>query len=384
MTAAQVVSVGGLGKFSASDLRKLLTGKVASARPTIGELDEGLTGGGSRKDLETMFQLIYLTFTQPRRDAGMFQVMTSQTRAALANQKATPEFAFSETLQSTLNRNHLRARPMTPELVDQMDLDKSLAFYKDRFSDASDFTFVFVGSFDLPTMKPFVERYLAALPSTNRKESWKDIGMIPATGVIEKRVDKGIEPKSRAQIVFTGPFRYNQEQRVAIRAMSHVLEVRLRETLREELGGTYSVSASPGYSKYPREEYTLSIAFGSSPDRTDDLVKGVFREIDRLKASGPTEKELADVKQTLLRDQETSSKQNMYLLSNISLRYQYSEDLATLFTIPEFYNRLTAAGIQDAARTYLNTNNYVKVTLFPETKQAPDLPYEPAQRRRSR
>jgi zinc protease len=376
MTAAQVVSVGGLGRFSASDLRKLLTGKVASARPAIGELEEGLTGGGSKKDLETMFQLIYMTFTQPRRDETMFQVMTAQTKAALANQTATPEFAFSQTLQSTLNRNHLRARPMTPELVDQMNLDKSLAFYKDRFSDASDFTFVFVGSFDLPAMKPLVERYLGALPSTGRKESWKDIGMIPATGVIEKRVDKGIEPKGRAQIVFTGPFRYNQDQRVAIRAMAHVLEVRLRETLREELGGTYSVSASPAYSKYPREEYSFSIAFGSSPDRTDDLVKGVFREIDRLKAEGPTDKELADVKQTFLRDLETNNKQNGYLLTNISQRYEYSEDLASLFALQDFYNRLTAPAIQEAARTYLNTNNYVKVTLFPETRQAPDLPRE--------
>ena len=127
----------------------MLTGKVASARPFIGELEEGLGGSASRKDLETMFQLIYLTFTQPRADPDIFSVMTTQTKAALANQKATPEFAFTEALDATLSQNHPRARPMTPELVDQMNLDKSLAFYKDRFADASDFTFVFVGSFDL-------------------------------------------------------------------------------------------------------------------------------------------------------------------------------------------------------------------------------------------
>ena len=145
---------------------------------------------------------------------------------------------------------------MTPETVDQMNLDKSLAFYKDRFSDASDFTFVFVGSFDPDTLKPLVERYLGALPATHRKETWKDVGIKKPTGVIEKRVDKGLEPKSRAQLVFSGPFQYNQVQRVAIRAMAQVLEMRLRESLREDLGGTYSVSASAGYSKIPREEYT--------------------------------------------------------------------------------------------------------------------------------
>jgi zinc protease len=299
--------------------------------------------------------------------------MTSQTKAALANQKATPEFAFNETLQTTLTQNHPRARMMTPEMVDEMDLDKSLAFYKDRFSDASDFTFVFVGSFDLPTMKPLVERYLGALPSTGRKETWKDIGMTRPKGVVEKRVDKGIEPKSRARISFAGPFQYDQERRVGIRALADVLEIRLRESLREDLGGTYSVSASAGYAKYPREEYTLSIDFGSSPDRTDELVKSVFREIELLKTKGPTDKQVADVKELLLRDLETNSKQNNFLLVNIYSRYQQSEDLATLFGLADYYNKLTAATIQEAARKYLDTNNYVKVTLFPETKASQDL-----------
>ncbi|MEP6919302.1 MAG: insulinase family protein, partial [Acidobacteriota bacterium] len=135
-TAASVVAAGGLGQFSAVDLRKALSGKAASVQPMIGELDEGLTGSGSRKDLETMFQLIYLTFTQPRPDPALFGVMTTQTRARLADQKVTPEFAFGETLNSTLTQDHPRARRMTSEMVDQMNLDKSLAFYKDRFSDA--------------------------------------------------------------------------------------------------------------------------------------------------------------------------------------------------------------------------------------------------------
>jgi len=304
-------------------------------------------------------------------------VMTTQTKAALANQKATPEFAFAETLQSTLTQNHPRARMMTPEMVDEMSLDKSLAFYKDRFSDASDFTFVFVGSFDLATMKPLVERYLGALPATHRKETWKDIGMIRPKGVIEKRVEKGIEPKSRARISFGGPFEFNQDRRVAIRALADVLQIRLRESLREDLGGTYSVSASAGYSKFPREEYTFSIDFGSNPDRTEELVKSVFKEIDLLKTKGPSDKQVADVKETLLRDLETNSKQNGFLLLNIYSRYQQSEDLATLFGLADYYNKLTAATIQEAARTYLDTNNYVRVTLFPETKASQEILEQP-------
>ncbi len=364
-SASSIISASGLGKFSAIELGKVLTGKVAQVAPYIDEIEEGLTGGGSRKDLETLFQLIYLTFTQPRADKDLFTVMTNQTKILLANRLAQPEYQFIITREGALTQNHFRTRPMTPELIDQMDLDKSLAFYKERFADASDFTFVFVGSFDETALRPLVEQYVASLPSLRRKETWKNVGIDPPKGVVEKRVEKGIEPKSRASIAFTGKFEYDQTQRVAIRAMSMVLETRLREVLREDLGGTYSVSASAGYSKLPDPEYRLSIDFGCSPDRTENLVKTVFQEIQRLKTEGPTEKQVSDVREAMLREFETNVKQNGYLLGQIAGKYEYGEDPETLLLVPEFYKKLTVAGIQAAAKTYLDTNNYVQVTLFP-------------------
>jgi zinc protease len=373
-TAAQVIASGGLGRFSSVDLRKMLTGKVASARPYIGELDEGVRGSASKKDLDTLFQLIYLTFTAPRADPSIFQVITTSTKSALANQRNSPDFAFAETMNAVMSQNHPRARMMTPEMVDQMNLEKSLAFYKDRFSDASDFTFVFVGSFDLDTMKPLVERYLATLPASRRKETWKDIGMKRPTGVIEKRVDKGLEPKSRTAIVFTGPFDYTQENRIAIRAMAEVLEVRLRESIREDLGGTYNVSAAANYTKWPRGEYTIDISFGSNPDRTEELAKTVLKEIEAFKANGPTDKQVADVKETFLRDQETNMKQNGYLLGQIAVRYQFNEDLTSLFNMADHYRKIDAAMVKAAAQKYLDSANMVKVMLFPEKTVAPDLP----------
>ncbi len=373
-TAAQVIASGGVGKFSSVDLRKALTGKVASASPYVGELDEGLRGSASKKDLETLFQLIYLRFTAPRPDPAIFGVLTNAMKSQLANQKASPEFAFAETLNAIMTQDHPRARMMTVETVDKMNLDKSFAFYKDRFSDASDFTFVFVGSFDVKSMQPLVERYLGALPATHRKETWKDIGMKRPTGVIEKRVDKGLEPKSRAAILFTGPFEYTQENRVAIRAMAEVLEVRLRELIREDLGGTYNVSVDANYSKLPRGEYTVEISFGSDPGRNDELVKSVMKEIDAFKAGGPTEKQVADVKETFLRDQETNMKQNGYLLGQIAFRYEFNEDLTSLFNLADYYRKIDAATIKSAAQKYLNPANMVKVTLFPEKVAAPDLP----------
>ena len=367
-TATQLVNSGGVARFSQIDLGKMLAGKVASASPFISELEEGLNGSSSRKDLETMFQLIYLRFTQPRADPNAFAVQANQMKVLLQNQSVVPEFSFFEALNEARYQNHLRRRTPTAQTVDQWNLDKSMAFYKDRFADASDFTFFFVGSFDEATIKPLVERYLGALPSLKRKETWKDIGLKSPTGIVEKRVEKGIEPKSRAAIVFSGPFAFDQEHRVAIRAMSEILQTRLLEVIREELGGTYSISAGFGYQKYPKQDYSISINFGSSPDRTDDLIKRVFAEIEKFKAEGPTEKQLADEKEALIREFETNSKQNVYLLNQIQLRFYHGEDPAGIWAITDFYRKLDAATIKQAANTYLDTKSYLKVTLFPEKK----------------
>ena len=367
-TATQVITAGGLGKFNSIDLRKMLTGKVASASPFIGELEEGLQGSSSRKDLETMFQLVYLVFTQPRADSAAFGVQATQARTFMANQTAVPEFAFFDALTNARYQNHLRRRLATAATVDEWSLDKSFAFYKDRFADASDFTFVFVGSFDPAMMKPLVERYLGALPSLRRKESWKDIGVRPPTGVVERKIEKGIEPKSRAAIVISGPFEFDQSHRVAIRAMAEILQMRLLDIIREELGGTYGISASFNYQKIPKPEYSINIQFGCAPDRTEDLIKRVFLEIEKFKADGPTEKQLNDEREALMREFETNSKQNAYLLNQIVQRLQNGEDVAALWNVPEFYKKLDVATVQLAARTYLNTSSYVKVTLFPEKK----------------
>ena len=365
-SAAQVISAGGLGKFNAIDLRKVLAGKVAAANPFISELEEGLSGSSSRKDLETMFQLIYLVFTQPRADATAFGAQAAQMKTLLANRSASPEFAFIEALSRARFQDHPRRRMVSAEIVDQWNLDKSLAFYKDRFADASDFRFVFVGSFDLDTMKPLVERYLGSLPSLRRKETWKDVGVRNPSGVIEKTVEKGVEPKSMSALVFTGPFEFDQTHRIAIRAMAEVLQTKLLETIREELGGTYSITAGPGYQQFPVPQYSVTIQFGCDPKRTDDLIKRVFQEIEQLQANGPSDKQVNDEKEALLREFETNIKQNNYLLSQLSLRYQNGESPADLWQIPELYKKIDKAMIRDAARTYLQMKNYIRVTLIPE------------------
>jgi zinc protease len=367
-SAVQVVTAGGVGKFSVIDMGKIMAGKVASSNPFITEVSEGLSGGASKKDLETMFQLIYLDFTQPRADQNAFNVLATAAKTELANQDAVPEFSFANTLNLARYQNHLRRRLDTVETINQWNLDKSMAFYKDRFADASDFTFVFVGSFDEATIKPLVEKYLGSLPSIHRRESWKDVGVRTPNDVVVKRVEKGVEPKSLSSIVFSGPFEYNQTNRIAIRAMSEILQRRLLEVIREELSGTYGITVSPSYQRIPTQEYSISIDFGSSPDRTDALVKRVFDEIEKFKTEGPTEQQVTDQRETLLRDFERSSKLNGYLVGQISYRYESNEDPAGIWMIPDYYKKIDKAMIQDAAKKYLDAKRYVEVMLFPEKK----------------
>ena len=367
--ATQVINAGGVGKFNAIDLRKMMAGKVAGATPFINETYEGLSANSSKKDLETMFQLIYLRFTQPRADANAFNTLATQFKAQLANQSVVPEYNFSKALMAARYQNHPRRQLPTPEMIDSWNLDKSMAFYKDRFADASDFTFVFIGSFDLPTIQPLVEKYLGSLPSIHRKESWKDIGVRTPTDVVVKKVEKGVEPKSLSAIVFSGPFEYDQANRIAIRAMSEILQRRLLEVIREELSGTYGINATPTLQRVPNSEYAITINFGSSPDRTDALVKRVFEEIEKFKTEGPTEQQLTDEREILLREFETNSKVNSWLVIQLGAKYESGEDPAGLWLLPDLYKKIDKAMVQDAAKKYLDTKRYVEVSLFPEKKQ---------------
>ena len=367
-TADQVVAQGGLGKLRSLDLGKALAGRTVSVRADIGETDEGLGGGSSRKDLETMFQLIYLTFTAPRPDPVAFGVFKEQLKVALANQDALPDTAFEEALSAALTQNHLRARPLKAANVDEMNLDRSLAFYKDRFADASDFTFVFVGSFDLATMKPLVERYLASLPALHRNESAKDVGIRPPAGIVEREVRKGIEPKSQVSIVFTGSFQNDEIQRLTLRAMAEMLSGSLHRTLREELGGTYGVSVEPRFTQRPTEAYRITISFACDPARTESLTRTAFEVIDEFRRDGPGDAQVADARAALMRDFETNSQQNRYLLSRLVYNYQFGEAIEAVFNIRPSVDRLNASLIREAARTYLDPRRYVEVTLLPEVR----------------
>ena len=367
-TAATVIAQGGLGEHRLVDLEKVLAGTTAFVRANIGETEEGLVGSASRNDLETMFQLVYLRFTAPRADPVAFGVLTERLKVTLASRAVMPDTVFNEALGAALSQNHVRAQPLTLASLNRMNLDASLAFYRDRFADASDFTFVFVGSFDLATLKPLVERYLASLPVLHRTESPQDVGIVFPAGVVDEEVRSGMEPVSRVSIVFGGAFENDEMPRIVARTMAESLAGNLQRTLREDLGGTYGVSVAPSFTKRPREEYRLTISFACDPARTESLTRAAFQVIDQFMRNGPSAGQIFDARTALIRDFETNSQRNAYLLDQILYKYEYGEDVTDIFNMRPFYDRLTASVVRDAARAYLNTDRYVKVTLLPEIR----------------
>jgi len=366
MTSASVVSEGGVGPFNQITLQKRLAGKIVWVSPFIGELREGLTGSSSPQDVETMFQLIYLWFTAPRSDSVAFIAYKQRMKGFLQNRSASPDAAFQDTIQVTMSQYHHRRRPFSLELLNEMDLGVSYAFYKDRFADASDFTFILVGNFDLKEIGRLVQTYLGGLPALNRGESWRDVGVDPPAGVITKKLSRGIDPKSRTQIVFTGPFQWSRRNRYELTSMAHVLRIKLREVLREDLGGTYGVRVSAFPSHFPDEGYRFTISFGSDPQRAKELTEVVFDQIDSLRTYGTTMKYLDKIVEIQRRQRETNLKENPFWL-NILQTYDYhGEDFKDILKYDELVDGLTLQAIQNAAQLYLNTNNYVLVTLYPE------------------
>jgi zinc protease len=369
--AQQIIPLGGLGSFNAIDLEKKLTGKVATVAPTFGETTEGLTGNSSPKDIETMFQLAYLVFTAPRADSVRFEAFKNQVAPFLANRGMAPNNVFNDTIQVTMAQRAFRARPFSTATFAEVDLAKAQAFYKDRFADASDFTFVLVGNVDTAALKPMVETWLASLPNKGRKEKARDTGITPPKGVVQKTVYKGTEQKATTSILFTGACTYKPEDRFLLRALTTMMQSRLNEALRERMGGTYSPNIGGGCQRQPREQYTIQVGYGSSPENVEPLTKAVLAIIDSVKTQGVPQADVDKVKEEIIRAREVEVKTNAYWLGNIGARDQAGEDFAGLGpAYDEMVRKLTAADLQRAARLYFNTANYARFVLLPEKQEA--------------
>ncbi len=370
-SAVQVVASSGFGGFSQREITTLLSDKVAQVRPIIGPLEEGLIGAAAPRDLEQMFQLAYLTVTEPRADETVFNMIRERMAVSLENRDVSPEAAFQETIQRTMSQDHPRRRPLSTDLLDEMDLEKSYLFYVDRFGDVSDFTFVIVGNVDLDVLRPLVEKYLGSLPGFGREEEWVDEGIRMPRGVVKKTVVRGVEPKSLTTIVFSGegPAEDVDTENESMAAMAEVLQTRLRGVLREDLSGTYGVQVSASVVDRPYSQYSVAITFGSDPDRVDELAGEVFSEIERLKAAAPEQPEVDAVTESFRRSYELSLVENGFWLGQLVDAYDRGKDPREILEYEDSLTDITPAGVRQTALRYFDMDNYVQVSLLPEESE---------------
>jgi len=365
--AAGLVSQSGVGAFGNIELQKKLAGKVVRLNPGIGERSEGFSGSAAPKDAETLFQLVYLYFTGPRADSSAFLSFRQRLSSLLKSFQNSPESAFRDTIQVTMAQHNLRARPFTTATLKAMDLAQSYAFFKDRYADASDFTFYIVGAFDLAEMKPLVLTYLGALPHVNRKDAAVDRGIRPPTGKLERTVYKGKEPKSRVRINLTGNAKWTNRNRRLLRTVTDILGIKLREVLREDLGGVYGVQVSGTLTREPKEEYRVSISFGCDPQRVEELTRTVYGQMDSLRTNGTTATYLDKAKEASIRQHEVGLEENGYWLSSLQFYDKYHLDPDYILSgAGPFFDKLTLDDVRDAARQFLHTANRVRVVLYPE------------------
>jgi len=365
--AATLVRSMGVKDFSPTDLRKFLAGKTVQVTPYINADDEGIEGRSSVKDMETFFQLVHIYFTQPRKDAALFQNYVNSQKSIMDNMKSIPQAYFSDTLSKLVYNNH----PYTPIMetaasFDQLNLDRAMAIYKEVFSNADGLHFTFVGNIDVDKIKQYITTYLGSLPGSPAKHNYKDVGLRPAKGPLNIDVKKGAEKQSLVIMQYSGEMAYNKETDLQLAMLSEVMNIKIIEKLREEMGGIYGGGMRGGLSKRPYEQYDISVSFPCGPENVDKLVAAFLGIVKNVSDKGIDEKDMAKVKETLKKQYEVQIKNNDYWLDGLSKSFIDQTDPSWILAYPGKVEGVTAAQLQQLCKKLMDTPNYIKAVLYPE------------------
>jgi zinc protease len=360
---------GGAGTNDATQLAKLLTGKSAGVSAELDDRSESVSGQTSPGDLDTFFEVMWAKTQTPRLDSAAVYAVKQQYRAFVQNRGNEPGAVYNDTIGATMSQHHPLGRPVTASIVDSLDGRIALEVFRDRFSDFSDFTFVIVGATTPALVKPYVEKWIASLPGGGRREIPRDPGMRPPTGHVTKTIRKGAEPKAQTSIILTGNTAWSPAVALRAAAISEILSVRMRETLREDLGGTYGVAVGTSVERWPVERFATSVSFGSAPERADSLAGVAMQVMRRFASDGPTSDELSKVKENLLRTREAGMRQNEFWVYLLQQQVLWGDDPAD--ALQNFAGRvkaLDASSVRALARIVLDETNLARFTLLPESR----------------
>lgn len=358
-----VALVGGVGKFSKIELNKMLAGKRVSVEPSVDVISESMVGNCSPNDFETMLQLTYLSFTSPRKDMQAFESFKSRLKAELQNMEANPMKTFSDSVNTILyNKEDPRFILMKPSMVDQINYDRILEMYKDRYKNAGDFNFYFVGNIDLEKAKPLIEQYIASLPSSKIKEIFKNKTLNYRKGKYLKEFSKQQEiPQATILFLISGNNKYSLRNKIILDLLQQTLNVIYTEEIREKEGGTYGVNASGNISKFPEEKCDIQIFFQTDPAKKDKLSAIVRKELKEVASNGPKVENLQKAKEYLLKKNHENQKNNYYWVNN--LNEYFSTGINNVAEFDNIVKSITVKDLQMFMHNLLKQGNEVQVTM---------------------
>jgi zinc protease len=365
--AFAALSEAGVNGLSKSDLTNYLAGKQVSVNPSVTPLYEGISGRTTKKDLGTAMELTYAYFTGLNYNPEAFNAYKTKQSAMLDNLLSNPQFYFSSEHAKFMNQKNPRfigIIPMAKEW-ENTDYKKAYDIYKEKFANAGNFQFYFIGNIDEATFKNEVLQYIASLPSTGKSTNFKDTGYRQMTGDYTKTYKKGKDPKSMVTISYAGETPYNQKEALALEALGEVATIKVIEKLREDESGIYGGGARGGMSKVPYDNYSFSISFPCGPENADKLTKSAITELQKLIDKGPEQKDLDKYKEGEMNDYNTQMKDNMFWMSNLTKNQLDGSDKYEILNYKDQVNALTVKDLQDVAKKYL-TKGRIVATLMPE------------------
>lgn len=368
--AFPALSESGFNKYSKNDITKFLSGKQVSVMPYVGGISTGFNGNSTKKDFETLFQMIYGYFTNLNYDEASYNSYKAKQQGFLDNLLANPQTYFQSEVQKYLNQKNPRFFGILPDAKAWEKTSYKLAYdiYKKSVANAGNFHFYFVGNVDKNQIKQLSEQYLASLPSTQKSETYKDLGYRPLFTSTEKVIKKGKDPKSMVMIRFSGETKYNEQEDLAMRALGEVATIKIIEKLREDEGGIYGGGARGSLSKVPYGSYNFSINFPCGPENAEKLTKIALTELQKMIDKGPEQKDLDKFKEGEANDDVTNMKDNNYWLQNITSYQTQGGDKYSVLNYLTKVKALTVKDLQTVGKKYLTEKNRMVFTLMPEVE----------------
>ncbi len=349
----EVVTLGGVGNFSAIDLPKILAGKKANVNPNISSFTEGMSGNCSARDLETMLQLTYLYFTSPRSDEEAFQSYITRTKAMVANIESDPNTAFRDNLMFALYDNHPLVKRMKAEDYDKVDYAKALKLYADRFKDANNFVFTFVGNIDPETFEPMIEQYIGSLKTKKNDETWTANAPVITDKDVNSHYTKAMEnPKVTCYMVYNGDMEFNRKNQMVMQILSDVMDIVYTEKIREDEGGTYGVGVNGNLSNRPKETFMFLIGFETNKEMYEKLMGIAKAELQNVANQGPRPEDLKKVKEFLVKKHAEDLENNRYWMNCITTQERDGYNPMQNYT--DIINGITGDDVANMAKAVLN------------------------------